>query len=316
MTALVTSKYGANINSDMLLQEAINYVAGYPLRVYKDGPFYATDLASDVAAGAGSITVRDASGFSNGDIITIEHKDGSSSERVTIDAAVTSNTISIGGSEPLAAYPAGSEVRVRKTYIPTDQFWIIGELPAGQQEAAWGAIQSFKNADDILRLLAEGVSTGPGTALVGGGVSVFGKQIIPGKQALGWSSAGYDKLQAAMTSFAASYIKGISGVAVSAQEYERLMKALPSMSKQEGVNRNVVTQLLDTIKNKYELQLGIDFDMFPTQIPQLHLTGGGGEAGTIQTSGGQFLATAPDGVTYTFPNQEAANAFLREVGSM
>ena len=71
-----------------------------------------------------------------------------------------------------------------------------------------------------------------------------------------------------MTAFAANYIKGISGVAVSEQEYQRLMKALPNINKQEDVIRDNLKEMLKTIKNKYELQLGINFEDFPDVIPQ------------------------------------------------
>jgi len=102
------------------------------------------------------------------------------------------------------------------------------------------------------------VDTGPIAGRWQGLVQKFGK-----------SSEIFDRLQSSMTSFAANYIKGISGVAVSEQEYKRLMKALPSVDKQENVNVNTIKELVNTIKNKYETQLGINFDMFPTEIPSL-----------------------------------------------
>jgi len=135
---------------------------------------------------------------------------------------------------------------------------IIQQLPAGQQDGAYGAIASIKNARDIIDLLNQGVDTGPIAGRWQGLVQKFGK-----------SSEIFDRLQSSMTSFAANYIKGISGVAVSEQEYKRLMKALPSVDKQENVNVNTIKELVNTIKNKYETQLGINFDMFPTEIPSL-----------------------------------------------
>lgn len=145
----------------------------------------------------------------------------------------------------------------------------IKALPAGQQEGAFAAISSFKNANDIINLLNLGVETGPIQGRAIAGVSIFGKVIIPGRQQLGTSTANEDKLVAAMIAFSANFIKSISGVAVSAQEFERLMLALPGINRQETVNRNSLESLLNTIQNKYETQLGINFDDFPNEIPQI-----------------------------------------------
>lgn len=132
----------------------------------------------------------------------------------------------------------------------------IKQLPAGQQEGAYGAIASFKNGQDIINLLNQGVATG---WIIGKGQKVG--------QMIGTDNPLFDRIQAAMTSFAANYIKGISGVAVSEQEYKRLMKALPNVDKQENVNRNTIKELLKTIQNKYETQLNINFSDFPDEIP-------------------------------------------------
>ena len=72
-----------------------------------------------------------------------------------------------------------------------------------------------------------------------------------------------------MTAFSANYIKSISGVAVSEHEYQRLMKALPSVHVQEDVNRDRLVALVNVIKNKYEFQLGVDFDDYPEDVPDI-----------------------------------------------
>ncbi len=71
------------------------------------------------------------------------------------------------------------------------------------------------------------------------------------------------------TQLAASFIKTISGVAVSEKEFKRLMKALPSVNKQESVNKSNLKMLVESIENKLETQLNIDFKMFPNEIPSL-----------------------------------------------
>lgn len=152
----------------------------------------------------------------------------------------------------------------------------ITELPAGQQEGAFSAIASFKNADDILRLLDAGAETGPIKGRKLTGISLFGIPLSPSTQSFEKTEDGgipffrpstkeEDELLAAMTAFSANFIKSISGVAVAKEEFERLMNALPNVNRQEDVNRNALKALLDTIVNKYETQLGISLDSLRNQ---------------------------------------------------
>lgn len=163
-------------------------------------------------------------------------------------AKALSGLNSVPSTIPANATPTDIEQIVLKSKID--------QLPAGQQEAAYSAIQSFQNAKDMLSLLDAGVKTGP----IGGFFSKLG-------QKLGTTSEETNKFIAAATSFSANYIKSISGVAVSEQEYKRLLKALPSITNQENVNRDNIEQLLKTIQNKYETQLGIKFSDYPNAIP-------------------------------------------------
>jgi len=163
-------------------------------------------------------------------------------------AKALSGLNSVPSTIPANATPTDIEQIVLKSKID--------QLPAGQQEAAYSAIQSFQNAKDMMELLDAGVKTGP----IGGFFSKLG-------QKLGTTSEETNKFIAAATSFSANYIKSISGVAVSEQEYKRLLKALPSITNQENVNRNNIEQLLKTIQNKYETQLGIKFSDYPNAIP-------------------------------------------------
>lgn len=143
----------------------------------------------------------------------------------------------------------------------------IGNLPAGQQDSAFQAVATFKNGQDILNLLDKGVKTGPISGRLREGLDIFGVPIIPGKRALGFTNIEENQFDAATTAFTANFIKAISGVQVSDREREFLLKALPSPNNQEAVNRENVSTLLNFLRNKYELQLGIPFGQFPDAIP-------------------------------------------------
>ena len=145
----------------------------------------------------------------------------------------------------------------------------ILKLSAGQQEGAFSSIATFKNASDLIKLLDKGVKTGPLTGVGTAGLEIFGVNVFPSKQHRGTSTQDENYFISGTTAFAANFIKSISGVAVSAQEYKRLMRALPSIYNQENVNRDNLKMLTDTIKNKYELQLGINFDDYPSIAPNL-----------------------------------------------
>lgn len=134
---------------------------------------------------------------------------------------------------------------------------LVSGLPVGQQDAMFGAISVFKNARDILALLDKGVKTGP----VSGRLRSIGK-------ALGTTGEDFNKFSAATTAFTANYIKALSGVQVSDKERQFLLGALPSETNQEQVNRDNISVLTDFLKNKLELQLGINVDNFPNEIPQ------------------------------------------------
>jgi hypothetical protein len=144
----------------------------------------------------------------------------------------------------------------------------IQSLPVGQQDKAFSATSTFQNASDLIDLLDQGVKTGPIAGRVAGGVKgPFGLTIFPGKQQLGISSQAQNDFIAKSTVFTANFIKAISGVQVSDKERQFLEKALPSITNQERVNRSNISALLDLLKSKYELQLGLKFDSFPDVIP-------------------------------------------------
>mgnify|MGYP001609456162 CR=1 FL=1 len=149
----------------------------------------------------------------------------------------------------------------------------ITGLPVGQQDGAFGAIASFKNARDIIELLDKGVETGPISGRLRQGLKIFGLPITPSGQSLGLTGENFNKFAAATTAFTANYIKALSGVQVSDREREFLMTALPSPNNQESVNRANVSMLLQFLKNKYELQLGLPFDQFADEIPQVGSSG-------------------------------------------
>jgi len=144
---------------------------------------------------------------------------------------------------------------------------ISGQKDATARESSFGAIASFKNAQNIIGLLDQGVQTGPLVGRAKEGLSVFGIPLAPGLRTFGATSQLADQFSAATTAFTANYIKALSGVQVTDKEREFLMNALPSETKQESVNRAGIKELLNFLRNKYELQLGVKFDKFPNEIP-------------------------------------------------
>lgn len=125
----------------------------------------------------------------------------------------------------------------------------VTSLPAGQQEAAFAALSVFPNAKEIVALLEKGVKTGP----LAGRTQSLG-QILSG------TNSDFNKFKAGATAFTSNYIKALSGVQVSDRERQFLMGALPSENKQEQVNKDNIATLLDFLKNKYEVQLGVNLD--------------------------------------------------------
>lgn len=181
------------------------------------------------------------------------------SQRIISTKAPTTDIADI-----LSLMPAGTLTKEQQQQIIKER---IQKLPAGQQDQAFQAIGVFKNGADIVKLLERGVRTGPISGRVREGISIFGIPILPGKRALGLANADELQFDAATTAFTANFIKAISGVQVSDREREFLMKALPSPTNQENVNRENIKILLQFLKNKYETQLGINFTDFPDEIP-------------------------------------------------
>lgn len=146
----------------------------------------------------------------------------------------------------------------------------ILQLSAGQQDAAFGAIATFKNAQSLIDLLDAGVSTGPITGRIATGVTgPFGIPLLPGTKTLGLSNEETNQFIAGSTAFTANFIKAISGVQVSDRERQFLLEALPSINNQENVNRTNLKTLTDFLKQKYELQLGVNFDDYPDVVPNV-----------------------------------------------
>jgi len=143
---------------------------------------------------------------------------------------------------------------------------IISSLPdAKAREGAASAVATFKNAETLIDLLDADVSTGLLSTLIKGTGRIFG---ITGQVS--------EDFKAASTIFTANFIKALSGVQVSDKERKFLEGALPTEGKQEKSNRAGIKQILKFLKNRYELQLGFDFEKFPNEIPE-PFEGGGRE---------------------------------------
>lgn len=134
----------------------------------------------------------------------------------------------------------------------------ILDLPdASSRDGAFGAIASFKNAEELATLLDTGVDTGIVSGPAQSILQKFG----------GPTSPEFNQFKASATAFTANYIKALSGVQVSDNERKFLLEALPSEKKTPQVNRDNMTALLKFLKNRYELQLGINFSDYPNDIP-------------------------------------------------
>jgi len=155
----------------------------------------------------------------------------------------------------------------------------ILSLSAGQQEGAFASIASFKNGKEMFDLLESGVGTGILSGAMRQGIKLpipFTEGVqtpslatLPAGFRLGGVSDEGLTFDSTATSFTSNYIKALSGVQVSDGERQFLMKALPSPYFQEDKNKANIRQLLQFLKNKYELQLGLDFDSFPDEVPTL-----------------------------------------------
>lgn len=136
------------------------------------------------------------------------------------------------------------------------------QLSAGQQEGAFGTVATFKGAKDLVDLLDAGLETGPLS-----GARQRAEQVTSGE------NEQFNQFRSGVTQLTANFIKALSGVQVSDKERKFLMGALPSPYKQEQVNRDGIKTLLKFLKDKYETQIGTEFNKFPSVVP-LHALGG------------------------------------------
>jgi hypothetical protein len=134
---------------------------------------------------------------------------------------------------------------------------IISDLPVGQQEGAWGSIGSIKTMRDISELLDKGE-----TNIAEGIVRKFGRP-------LGLTTAQENLFKTTITTLTTSFIKAVSGVQVSDRERKFLMGTLPSEFKTTAENRAGLQSMRNWLKNKYEPQLGVRFEDFPEDFPEL-----------------------------------------------
>lgn len=135
----------------------------------------------------------------------------------------------------------------------------INKLPAAQQDSAYSAIGSMKSARDLLDLLESGeLDVGPFTGWTG-----------TVRQWFGASTDEFNRFKAGSVGFTAQYIKALSGVQVSDKERKFLLGLLPTIHKTAEVNKAGIKTAIQRLTNKYELQLGINFDDYPDVIPSM-----------------------------------------------
>jgi hypothetical protein len=177
-----------------------------------------------------------------------------------------------GGYTPGTVVTPGNEQATLKS--------IVSALPVGQQEGAYSTFQVFKNGKELLDLLDKGVNTG----LVSGTIGKIG-------QAIGTTGTDYNRFAALSAEMSAAFIKAMTGVQMSDKERQYYLKALPSVTKPESVNKDNIKSLMEFLQNKYELQLGIKFSDFPNEIINVKSS----STGSTGSTGG----TTSSGLTYT-----------------
>ena len=140
----------------------------------------------------------------------------------------------------------------------------IDELPVGQQEAAFSSMSAIIQGNKLLNLLKEKVKTGPIVGRAKMGITgPWGIPLLPGLRSVNMTTGKTNEFIAGTTAFTAQYIKALSGVQVSDKERQFLMDALPDIKRQESVNKANIETLLQNLKEKYSLQLGIDLESIP-----------------------------------------------------
>ena len=150
--------------------------------------------------------------------------------------------------------------KIKKIVITKGQ-----ELGTGlEREGVLGTVGTFDTGQELIDMLEE-VKTGiiPGT--IRGGLSVFGRTIIPGTRAIGKTTEKEDELAALMTVYTSQFIKAISGTQVSDKEREFLNKALPSETKTMQNNIAGIKAIEEFLSNRYSASLGINIDPLKSQ---------------------------------------------------
>jgi len=141
----------------------------------------------------------------------------------------------------------------------------IDQLPVGQRDMAYSAVQTFKNGSDIVNILNSRSPNGQYEINSG---PISGLSMIA-QSKIGATSNLENEFLASITVFTANFIKSISGVAVSDRERKMLQGALPSAYATREKNIANIKVLTEFLKNKYELQIGINFADYPNAIPQI-----------------------------------------------
>lgn len=134
------------------------------------------------------------------------------------------------------------------------------ELGTGtEREGVLGTLGTFDTGQELIDNF-ETVGTGLGKGLVRGGISVFGKNIIPGKRTFGKTTPEEDYLDSLMTVYTAQFIKAISGTQVSDEERRSLNKALPSEYKTVQNNIAGIKAIEEFLSNAYSVRIGVDLE--------------------------------------------------------
>jgi len=113
------------------------------------------------------------------------------------------------------------------------------KLTATQVDTVSGFDNTVRSANEALTILAKGVKTGP---VAGAGLQA--------NKYMDAADPDQLKLEQTLSQIKASYMKALSGAAVSEQEVKRLAKFLPDIYDQEGVLKSKLETLLNDSSQK------------------------------------------------------------------
>ena len=151
----------------------------------------------------------------------------------------------------LKAGSGGTGVLANPSLVTTPDVYrqAVRNVPVGQQEALFAALDTYQQAQGLIQQFNDGVDTGPVSGRLQAGLSkVFG------------AGADFQKFQSSSAQLAAVYRKMLTGVSSNPSEQEQFAKFLPDTSKQESKNITDLQLIQDTAKRFVNNRLGVNLE--------------------------------------------------------